>query len=290
MMYPKPEGPLTDSSDALAGVPATSSLPPRVRQYADHAKAANTRRAYRIDWDDFVGWCELHRCGPLPAAPETVAEYLVSLTDTGAKVATIQRRLSSLSVAHLVLAFDNRGAGRTDKPGVPYSIEVMAEDTAGLMHALGWERATVIDISLGGRIAVELALTHPQQVTGLILVSTSAKVVRRARGRMLGLLSGLPLLRGRYPQPRYAFWRQLEASTGYDCTDRLDQLRMPVVIMHGKNDRNARYALAQEMHTSITSSRMITFSDSHLFPLMGEHQRFLDSLTETLRPGSEDPL
>jgi 3-oxoadipate enol-lactonase len=287
---------LTDSSDALAGVPATSYLSPRVRQYADHAKAANIRRAYRIDWDDFVGWCELHRCAPLPAL-ETVAEYLVSLADSGAKIATIQCRLSSLSVAHLVLvsahlvlAFDNRGAGRTDKPDVPYSIEVMAEDTAGLMHALGWERATVIGISLGGRIAMELALTHPQQVTGLILVSTSAKVVRRARVRMLGLLSGLPLLRGRYPQPRYAFRRQLEASTGYDCTDRLDQLRMPVVIMHGKNDRSARYALAQEMHACITSSRMITFSGGHLFPLMGERQRFLDSLTETLRPGSEDPL
>jgi len=44
------------------------------------------------------------------------------------------------------------------------------------------------------------------------------------------------------------------------------------------------------MHASITSSRMITFSGGHLFPLMGERQRFLDSLTETLRPGSEDPL
>ena len=66
---------MTDSSDALAGVPATSYLSPRVRQYADHAKAANTQRAYRIDWDDFAGWCELHRCAPLPAVPETVAEY-----------------------------------------------------------------------------------------------------------------------------------------------------------------------------------------------------------------------
>ena len=51
---------MTDSSDALAGAPATSYLSPRVRQYADHAKAANTRRAYRIDWDDFVGWCKFY--------------------------------------------------------------------------------------------------------------------------------------------------------------------------------------------------------------------------------------
>ncbi len=72
---------MTDSSDALAGVPATSYLSPRGRQYADHAKATNTRRAYRIDWDDFLGWCELHRRAPLSVAPETVAEYLVSMAD-----------------------------------------------------------------------------------------------------------------------------------------------------------------------------------------------------------------
>ena len=65
---------------------------------------------------------------------------------------------------------------------------------------------------------------------------------------------------------------------------------MPVVIMHGKNDRSARYALAQEMHASITSSHMITFSGGHLCPLMGESRGFLDSLTETLGPGSEDPV
>jgi hypothetical protein len=38
------------------------------------------------------------------------------------------------------------------------------------------------------------------------------------------------------------------------------------------------------------ADRVRLFSGGHLFPLMGERQRFLDSLTETLRPGSEDPL
>ena len=52
---------------------------------------------------------------------------------------------------HRVLAFDNRGAGRTGKPDIPYSIEMMAADTAGLMAALDIGGATVLGVSMGGK-------------------------------------------------------------------------------------------------------------------------------------------
>jgi 3-oxoadipate enol-lactonase len=71
-------------------------------------------------------------------------------------------------------SFDNRGAGRTDKPDAPHTIELMAKDTAALMDALSLERANVLGISMGGRIALELALSCPNRVGGLVLVSTSA--------------------------------------------------------------------------------------------------------------------
>src|SRR5437868_11841119 len=59
-----------------------------------------------------------------------------------------------------VLAFDNRGVGRTGKPDMTYSIEMMADDTAGLMQTLGIQQAHVIGISMGGRIALSLSLRH----------------------------------------------------------------------------------------------------------------------------------
>ncbi len=69
------------------------------RDYAAHAKAPNTLKAYRIDWADFSEWCGLHRLEFLPATPQTVALYLTDLARTH-KVSTLYRRLSGISQAH----------------------------------------------------------------------------------------------------------------------------------------------------------------------------------------------
>lgn len=72
-----------------------------------------------------------------------------------------------------VITFDNRGAGGTDKPEGPYSVSMMAKDTAGLLDALKIKNAFVLGHSLGGFIAQELAITRPDLVSKLILASTT---------------------------------------------------------------------------------------------------------------------
>jgi len=83
------------------------------------------------------------------------------------------RQIPTLSQHFKVLAFDNRGAGRSDKPDMEYSIGLFADDTAGLTRALGLEDAHILGISMGGYIAQELALNHPDLVRDLILGCTS---------------------------------------------------------------------------------------------------------------------
>jgi site-specific recombinase XerD len=71
----------------------------QAQDFARRAKAANTLKAYRNDWDDFLSWCGLHRLEPLPATPQTIALYLTDLSKTH-KVSTLYRRLSGISQAH----------------------------------------------------------------------------------------------------------------------------------------------------------------------------------------------
>jgi len=78
-----------------------------------------------------------------------------------------------LAEGRQVIVFDNRGAGRSDQPAGPYSIAQMANDTIDLLDAIGVGRADVFGVSMGGMIAQEIAVRHPERVDRLILGATS---------------------------------------------------------------------------------------------------------------------
>ena len=128
-------------------------------------------------------------------------EPLVLIVGLGTDLSEWDGIIGWLAKKYRVFAFDNRGAGRTDKPDLPYSLEMMADDTEGLMNALAIEQAHILGISMGGRIALAFVLQHPQRVKSLILVSTYAR--RRQKRRwlfgFLGLVSSSPLFRSTYP-------------------------------------------------------------------------------------------
>ena len=71
-----------------------------------------------------------------------------------------------------VIAFDNRGVGRSSKPAGPYTIHEMADDTLGLLDALKIDKAHVVGVSMGGMIAQELVLRNPERVRALVLACT----------------------------------------------------------------------------------------------------------------------
>ena len=80
---------------------------------------------------------------------------------------------SPLANAFNVLAYDQRGLGRTSKPDKPYVMADFADDAAALLDAVGWERVRVVGVSFGGMVALELALRHPDRVAKLALCCTS---------------------------------------------------------------------------------------------------------------------
>ncbi len=83
------------------------------------------------------------------------------------------RMVPGLSERRRVIVFDNRGVGESDQPAGPYTAQMLADDSAGLLTALGIERAAVMGHSMGGFIAQALALSHPKMVDALILSATN---------------------------------------------------------------------------------------------------------------------
>jgi pimeloyl-ACP methyl ester carboxylesterase len=180
------------------------------------------------------------------------------------------QQIPELSKHFTIIAFDNRGAGRSDKPEMDYSIRLFADDTAGLMNFLGIPKAHVLGISMGGYIAQELAIKHPDKVNGLILGCTSCgghRAVHMSEGRMekfaankgltpeqilrkdMDLYFSDRFIRGhperieefvsislRYYQPAEAFFRQLNACLNHDTVDRVSQISSPTLIMTGDDD------------------------------------------------------
>ena len=181
------------------------------------------------------------------------------------------RMIQELSKKFKMVMFDNRGAGRTDVSNREYTIKLFADDTAGLMDALGISRANVFGVSMGGMIAQELVLNYPEKVEKLVLCSTNCggtKSVQPSQ-EVLEMLTAdrsafspeeiargsIPLLFTedfikdnpdlvelaiqqilKAPISNEAFMGHLNAIMNFDTCDRLSQIKAPTLVLHGKRD------------------------------------------------------
>ena len=172
------------------------------------------------------------------------------------------RMVGGLSKRFTTVTFDNRGAGRTDVSDRSYTIRLFADDTAGLMDALGISRAHVLGLSMGGRIAQELALDYPHKVEKLVLCSAScggkesvppsedvmkmlvadrsaaarAAVTEDFAKKNLDIVTALRQRVLKAPISDDAYRRQMTASLESHTYDRLPQIRAPTLILHGRKD------------------------------------------------------
>ena len=200
-----------------------------------------------------------------------------------------------------LLAYDQRGLGRTSKPDAAYTMAGYADDAAALMDALGWASAKVVGVSFGGMVAQELALRHPAKVERLVLACTSpggaggasypfheiqhlrgearakflipisdtrrdaawAAVNPETYAQLVELGSANPF--AGEPGREMGARRQLEARAGHDTWDRLGQIACPVMIAAGRYDGVALPQTQERMAERIPGARLSFFEGGHLF-------------------------
>jgi len=184
-----------------------------------------------------------------------------------------------------VIALDNRGAGASDKPDTPYSTQLMAEDALAVLRDAGETSAHWFGLSMGGMILQQLALNHPDAVRSLILGATHCGGECPSRGAANTPTVQGPLRRfanlydarfiTEHPDwveedarhfgkmPLHAIVRQDQAVNQHNLCDRLGEIRQPVLILHGRQDRMVPVARAEELQRRLPNARLDILEGGH---------------------------
>lgn len=191
-----------------------------------------------------------------------------------------------------VISFDNRGIGESSVPPGPYSAAQMADDALAVLDAAGVDRAHVIGASLGGMIAQELTLTHPERVDRLVLLCTTpgapngypmpevtlrlfaeaqtldpAESLRRFVVNSLGadpdeeLIERIVSRRVASPPDPAGWAAQAAAGTTYWGGDRVGQITAPTLIVTGTEDRVVDHRNSELLGELIPDSTVHTLDD-----------------------------
>lgn len=202
--------------------------------------------------------------------------------------------LPELAARRRVISFDNRGIGESSVPPGPYTAEAMAADAAAVLDAAGVDRAHVVGTSLGGMVAQELAITAPDRVDRLILLSTTPGAtrgfpmpdesvqmlteaatwepevaLRRFVENALGtrpdpdLVERILAHRLAAPQDPAGWAAQAAAGTTYDGGDRVARIQAPTLVLSGTADRVVDYRNSELLADLVPDTRL------HLFPDAG---------------------
>ncbi len=193
-------------------------------------------------------------------------QALVLIHGLGSSTHDWDNQIAAFSKDYQVITFDLRGHGQSDKPQGPYTMAMFAADLDGLLAGLGVKQAHVVGISLGGAVAFQFALDHPNAVKTLTIVNSGPSMgvtpeqARQEIERRVGLVQqhgmramGEALAPNLFPDPDHATLRQMfveawaandpaayiEATRSmqdWNVTDRIHSIQCPALILTSDQD------------------------------------------------------
>ena len=209
---------------------------------------------------------------------------------------------------YAVILYDHRGHGRSDKPIGDYSVQALSNDLYSLMQKLKLERATLVGFSLGGMAAIIFALEHPDKVSKLVLVGTTAKmtlfpllIVRVLRYVLPYKTVARNVCKRRFYKPSkqivedelvramrvdsYAAYECLKEFTkNYDVRDRVREMEVPTLIIVGEKDK-INLEASRYLNREIKGSELRIVPSSGHTVMVEKSEEFNQILEEFIRFG-----
>jgi len=232
---------------------------------------------------------------------------------------------SALSSGGLrVITPDIRGFGQSTYPGRGVSISDFASDMAYLLQSIGIEQAHIVGISMGGTVALQLALEFPQLVDRLVLVNTFARLRPERIGVLLYFVFrlilvhtlGLPaqaraVAHRIFPRPDQAQYHAelireickadpqgyraaMRALARYNATQRLGEVRSPTLVISGELDNTVPINIQRRLAQGIPNSRHLIISKAGHAVIAEQpeifNQMLLDYLTGRPRISTDESV
>ena len=217
---------------------------------------------------------------------------------------------------HLLIRYDKRGTGLSDRNISDHSLEAQVGDLDAIVNALGLRGVALLGYSQGGPISIAYAVQHPENVSQLILYGAyhrSASIeARRLVDGFVALIradwggyGGTTLLEvfipGAPPEARGAFAeyqrqaanaedaaRNLLSSLEYDVTPLLPQVTTPTLVLHRRGDKACPFEQGREMAAGIPGARFVPLEgDIHVISL-GDTDALIAAIEDFLS-GQEGP-
>lgn len=219
---------------------------------------------------------------------------LVLLNSIGTDLSLWDRTVPLLLPAFRLLRIDTRGAGGSDAPQGDYSLAMLADDVVAIMDDAGVERAAVAGVSLGGMVAMQLALDHPARVSALALICTSVTMDPAAwqsridTVRAQGSAAIADMAVGRFLSPGFAKHHPevaaslrdgivRQADAGYAgagaairdmaLADRIATITVPTLVVTATLDISTPYPGHGEHLLTIAGARHVGVDGAHLPPI-----------------------
>ena len=227
-------------------------------------------------------------------------------------------QVAGLKDRYRLTSFDNRGVGRSSTPDGPFQITDFAADTAALMDALGLERAHVVGSSMGGAIAQEHAISHPERVRSLVLNGTwcrgdrflheifrnwmwSAEQADSIRDFLVtvnlwcfspriwneGIMDGwiAAAEASPYAQSVDAFVRSSQALIEHDSADRISAISAPTLVTVGELDLVLPARFSHAIVDRIPDARLVVIPAAGHQPFQetpADYNRLLDEFWQSV--------